>query len=96
MRRTKRCTSAGTGFDADSTYAIPVLRPDGSIVMGDGTFTPGWDSVASDASGQLTYDFQLDGLHGTYVARVYPSRWTGDWSQSPVATVTFEDHAPVG
>ena len=82
----------GSGFDANTTYAIPVLRPNGSIVQGDGTFTPGWDTATSDGSGTLTYSYQLDGVQGTYEARAYPSTWTGDWTQPPVASVTFEDH----
>src|SRR5262245_13113391 len=83
---------SGSGFDANTAYAIPIRRPDGSIVHGDGTFTPGWDTVASDGSGNLSYDYQLDGVTGTYQARTYPATWNGDWTQAPVATLTFEDH----
>jgi hypothetical protein len=36
------------------TYAVPVLRPDGSIVKGDGTFTPGWDEVTTTARGSFS------------------------------------------
>ena len=83
---------SGSGFAANTTYAIPVLRPNGSIVLGDGSFTPGWDTATSDGSGNLSYSYQLDGVQGTYEARVYPSTWAGDWTQSPVASVNFEDH----
>jgi hypothetical protein len=31
----------GTGFAANTYYDVPVLRPDGSYVKGDGSFQPG-------------------------------------------------------
>jgi len=82
---------SGSGFGASTTYAFPVLRPDGSIVHGDGTFTPGWDLVTSDSSGNLAYSYQLDGIQGSYEGRAYPAGWSGDWNASPVASVIFTD-----
>jgi hypothetical protein len=76
-----------------TTYAIPVKRPDGSVVKGDSTFTPGWDTTTTDASGHLTHSYQLDDLQGVYVARVYPASWKGDWTQTPLASATFTDPA---
>jgi len=81
---------SGGGY-APGDYALPVLRPDGTIVKGDGSFTPGWDVVTADASGNLAYDYQLDGVAGIYEARVYPSDWSGDWSQALIASTTFAD-----
>jgi len=81
----------GGGFAPDTLYDIPVIRPDGSIVTGDGSNTPGWDTVQSDGSNAFTYLYQLDGLPGTYEVRAYPSPWGGDLSQTPVATATFTD-----
>ncbi len=80
----------GTGF-APGTYAVPVLRPDGSMVTGDGTFTPGWDEVTTGGSGNLAYGYQLDGVLGFYEVRAYPSPWSGDWSETPIATLIFHD-----
>jgi hypothetical protein len=31
-------TITGTGFAADTDYDFPIIRPDGTIVLGDGTF----------------------------------------------------------
>ena len=44
----------GGGFAPDTLYDIPVIRPDGSIVTGDGSNTPGWDTVQSDGSNAFT------------------------------------------
>ena len=81
---------SGGGY-APSQYALPVLRPDGSIVKGDGSFTLGWDIVTADAEGNLAYDYRLDGIFGGYEARVYPADWSGDWGQAPIASTTFTD-----
>ncbi|HUS82702.1 MAG TPA: hypothetical protein VM013_05545, partial [Dehalococcoidia bacterium] len=67
------------------------IRPDGTIVKGDGTFTPGWDTVRSNAAGAFTYLYQLDGIPGLYEARVYASPWDGNLSTSPIASTTFTD-----
>ncbi|HEY4695667.1 MAG TPA: SpaA isopeptide-forming pilin-related protein [Candidatus Hydromicrobium sp.] len=56
----------GTGFLPNAVYTIVVTRPDGSVVIGDGSFVPGSDSVLSDASGNFTYNYTLDGIMGTY------------------------------
>jgi hypothetical protein len=83
----------GSGFDP-GTHALPVMRPDGSIVVRDpstGGSKAGWDSVFADDNGNFSYDYQLDTLDGDYEARAYPGTWSGDWSESPVATVNFSD-----
>jgi len=84
-------TITGGGFAHDTYYDIPVIRPDGSIVKGDGSLVPGWDSVQSNGSGAFTYSYRLDGIPGKYRARVYPWPWSGDLSENPLATVTFTD-----
>ncbi len=85
----------GTGF-APGDYALPVLRPDGSIVVIDPSLhiaVNGWDTVTADANGNLTYNYQLNGIEGLYEARAYPAGWAGDWNETPVASVTFTDAA---
>ena len=75
---------------------MPVLRPDGTIVNLDPTThvaTPGWQETTTDGAGNLTYNYQLDGIQGLYTARVYPVDWNGDWSQTPIAETTFTDAA---
>src|SRR3990172_2690585 len=95
---------AGSGFVAGVAYDIPVIRPDGSIVKGDGNFNPDgtytcpdgaaqcWDTVIAAADGSFAYDYILDGIFGTYEVRAYVSPWNGDLSLPPVATVTFTDN----
>jgi hypothetical protein len=86
----------GAGYAPNTTYEVPVLRPDGSIVIVDPIFhtaTPGWQETTTDGSGNLTYNYQLDGIQGSYTARVYPADWNGDWSQTPIAQTTFTDAA---
>jgi len=89
---------AGSGFVPDVTYAIPVMRPDGSIVVGDGSFAHGYDIAVADADGYLYYSYQLDGILGTYDVRVYPTTWAfgedgSGWLETPLASVTFTDAA---
>ncbi len=83
----------GTGYEPAAGYDVPVMRPDGSMVHGDGSGLPGWDSVTADGSGDLAYDYVLDGIFGVYEARVYASPWSGDWNQAPLTAVTFTDGA---
>ena len=89
----------GTGYAAGVTYALPVMRPDGSIVTIDPIThlpTPGWDTRTADAAGNLTYDYLLNGIAGTYEVRAYPHPWSGDWNETPLASVTFTDAPPAG
>ena len=86
---------SGGGY-APGEYALPVMRPNGSIVRGDGSFTPGWNIVTADAEGNLAYEYKLDGIAGVYEARVYPADWSGDWSQAWIASTTFTDSVPAG
>ena len=75
-------------------YAVPVKRPDGSIVLIDPvehTATQGWGAATADATGNLSYDYQLNGVAGVYEARAYPANWSGEWSETPIASVTFTD-----
>jgi len=82
----------GGGFTHDTLYDIPVIRPDGTIVKSGGSCTsPCWDTVLTDGSGGFEYSYELDGIPGTYRVRVYLSPWSGNLSQTPVATTTFTD-----
>ena len=82
----------GFRFEHGVSYDIPVTRPDESIVTGDGTGTPGWDTVTADSVGNFTYSYQLNGLTGPYVVEVHPSPWAGPGSSgTPLATATFTD-----
>ena len=62
----------GGAYFLPGAYAVPVLRPDGSIVTGDGTFTAGYDSVlVPQGANSFTYDYILDGVIGRYEMRAY-------------------------
>ena len=81
-------------YFAEGTYAIPVQRPDGTFVTGDGTFTTGFDNITSATDGTFTYNYQLDGILGIYTVKVYNSPWSGDWTETPLASTTFQDAPP--
>ena len=93
---TETVTITGGGFEANTNYDVPVIRPDGSIVTGDGSFSPGWDTVLSDGSGSFTYLYKLDGIEGTYEVRVYYSPWSGSLGDPSLASTTFTDANPAG
>src|SRR2546430_10750237 len=59
----------GMGYAPGCDVVVKVTRPDGSIVSGDGTFTPGSDTGTTDFLGGLSYDYQLPSnpaIEGTY------------------------------
>ncbi len=86
---------SGTGFMPGVRYAIPVQRPDGSIItIEDHVATYGWDVVTADEFGNLSYDYQLDGILGVYEVRAYLDPWVTSWddlSVDPVAAILFTD-----
>jgi len=89
-------TITGGGFNPpNSSYDVPVIRPDGTIVKGDGsTITPPeWDTVLASGT-NFTYLYQLGALPGLYEVRVYASPWSGNLAESPLASVTFTDAPP--
>src|SRR5206468_7871625 len=51
---------SGTGYSAGCDIVVKVTRPDGLVVIGDGSDTPGNDTVTTDVFGNFTYDYQLD------------------------------------
>ncbi|NIM52776.1 MAG: hypothetical protein GTO22_26615, partial [Gemmatimonadales bacterium] len=87
-------TVTGAGFAGATNYDVPVVRPDSSIVTGDGTSTPGWDTVQTNGQGNFNYSYLLPDdppLYGEYEVRVYPSPWSGDLAEAPLASTTFLD-----
>jgi hypothetical protein len=83
----------GSGFEPGTSYDIPVIRPDETIVRGDGSNgPPPWDTVIADDGGSFTYLYTLDGIEGGYTVEVYPSPWGGPGSPDvPLASTTFLD-----
>ena len=83
-------TITGTGYSASQVLDVVVVQPDGAIVTGDGTGTPGFDTVTADGTGAFTYLYQLnDYAAGTYTVEVYDNADTGH--TTILASTTFED-----
>src|SRR6266540_2399792 len=92
------------GFPAGATLDVVIIRPDGTIIKGDGNFhepnhtytCPGgaaecWDTVETDAAGACFYEYMLDCILGEYKVSVYPTPWSGDRDAAALATTTFTD-----
>ncbi|MHB1347050.1 MAG: hypothetical protein ACYCXK_06115 [Candidatus Humimicrobiaceae bacterium] len=81
----------GTDFVPNEVYSVEVIRPDGSVVKGDGSFEFGIDTITSDNGGAFKYKYQLAEVsdsfnpEGTYTVSVFDS------SGNFVAGTTFTD-----
>ena len=82
---------SGTGYTSSQLLDVVIIRPDLSIVTGDGTNTPGFDTVTADSSGAFTYAYILNGIFGFYTVNVYDNADT--LHTTVLATTTFEDDA---
>ena len=63
-----------------NTYAVPVITPDSSMVIyhTDGTVDyDSWDNITATET-TYVYEYNLDGVLGTYEIRVYNYPWSGD------------------
>ena len=78
---------SGSGYAPGCEVTVRVTRPDGSVVTGDGSETPGSDVVVTDVDGNLAYDYQLAGVTGSYLIEA-----VGDGG-SVLAQVEFWDSA---
>lgn len=76
---------SGSGFPANTDLVVRVTRPDGSVITGDGSGTPGSDTVTTDGDGNFTYNYILDGIVGTYLVEVL------DGEGNVLASTTFTD-----
>ena len=79
----------GTGYAAACDVVVQVTRPDGSIVLGDGSFAPGSDTVTTGSDGSLAYNYQLNGIEGLYLVDVLGE------ADVVLASVTFTDALPL-
>ena len=75
----------GSGYAPSCVVQVEVSRPDGSVVKGDGSFTPGVDSVTTTPAGDLAYDYILDGILGLYTITVLGA------DDVELASTTFTD-----
>ncbi|HEY6151528.1 MAG TPA: hypothetical protein VIW19_13485, partial [Gaiellaceae bacterium] len=79
---------SGSGYASDCDVVVKVTRPDGLVVTGDGSQTPGSDTVTTDLFGNFTYDYQLQSfpaIEGTYEVDAL------GYADSVLAHTTFED-----
>ena len=76
----------GEGYIPFETLTVQVTRPDGSIVTGNGTETPGSDAVGADADGTFAYDYIIrNGVVADYLVDILGS------SGVPMASTSFTD-----
>ena len=88
-------TIFGSGFECGEALSILVTAPDGSTLSGDGTGSPGPDSVTTDDNGGFVLSYRLSGTFpngNTYAGQV------GDYSVEVMnatgvilASTTFSD-----
>src|SRR5512133_1156553 len=76
---------SGANFAAGD-YLLRAIGPDANIAD--------WGSVTADDTGAFQSDSPQMGASGSYELRAYPAGWSGDWSESPVAGITFTVTAP--
>jgi uncharacterized repeat protein (TIGR01451 family)/uncharacterized repeat protein (TIGR02543 family) len=86
----------GTGFDPNYPVTVQVVRVDGSIVTGNGSETPGSDTVTTDANGDFSYNYLLDGgpesvYNGTLTVNAIDAN-----DSTVLATTTFLDNPQYG
>jgi uncharacterized repeat protein (TIGR01451 family) len=86
----------GTGFGPNYSITVQVVRVDGSIVTGNGSETPGSDTVTTDANGNFSYNYLLDGgpesvYNGTLTVNAIDANDT-----TVLATTTFLDNPQYG
>ena len=84
---------SGTNFAPSDSVDVVVVRPDGTIVQGDGLETPGFDVAATDASGSWSLAYVLNPeateIFGRYDVTAYAT--TDTLHQLPLATYHFFD-----
>ena len=89
---------SGTGYVPLCGVTVQVTRPDGSIVVGDGTGTPGSDIVSTDATGSFTYLYHMGNLGGLYLVSVLGENGaalTGTWfTSAPSLSTDKNDYHP--
>ena len=84
-------TISGVGFEPNKTIEIQVVRVDGSIVTGDGTETPGSDTVTTDVTGYFAYTYLLVGGDPSVYDGTMTANAIDPDSSTTLATTTFYD-----
>jgi hypothetical protein len=77
---------SGVAFSPMTDLSVRVTRPDGSVVTGDGTNTPGTDTITTDAQGAFSFDYIIRlGTRAEYLVEVLGQ------DGSPLAETSFTD-----
>jgi len=79
----------GQGYEADKELEIRIIRPDGSVVKGDGSFEEGSDVIITDKGGNIEYSYKLNGIEGKFIIEVVDTQ-----SGEILSTHTFTDSFP--
>jgi hypothetical protein len=75
----------GSGYSPSCVAIVKITRPDGSVVVGDGSFEPGSDSGTTGVDGSLVYEYRLNGITGEYLLEVLGA------DDAVLASMTFFD-----
>jgi hypothetical protein len=81
----------GVGFAPNISVKMEVVRSDGSIVTGNGTNTPGSDTILTDGMGALTYAYIIEGPPEAYAANVTANARDAANPSTILATTVFID-----
>ena len=84
-------TISGVGFEPNHAIEVQVIRADGSIVTGNGTETPGSDTVTTDATGHFAYSYLLAGGDRSVYNGILTTNAIDPDSSATLATTTFID-----
>ncbi|MBI3608409.1 MAG: DUF11 domain-containing protein, partial [Nitrospirae bacterium] len=81
----------GVGFAPNVSVIMEVKRLDGTVVKGDGTNTPGSDTVVTDGMGAFTYSYIIEGPPAAYAGIVTANARDAGTPLTVLATTTFID-----
>ena len=84
-------TISGVGFEPNHSIVVQVIRVGGSIVTGDGTETPGSDTVTTDSSGHFAYNYILGGADRSVYNGTLTVNGIDNSSGTTLASTTFID-----
>jgi hypothetical protein len=63
----------GKNFEPNTAYIVQIIRPNGDIFTGDGTSTPGSDTVTTNGGGNFNYHYTLCGVDGIFNVNIIGS-----------------------
>jgi len=84
-------TISGVGFEPNHVIEVQVIRADGSVVTGDGTETPGSDTVTTDSTGHFEYAYLLAGGDRSVYNGILTANAIDSGAGATIATTTFID-----